>query len=352
MSATAERSDDDTRKVARYRKIEVRTWGDRRFRQLSKIPPCGQGLWLYLLTGPETGPLPGLIRAGRAGLAEGAGDWSTAAFDAAFAELEQRGMAFADWNARLVWLPRGLEHNPPDNPNIVTRWGIDFDLVPECALRWRWLEALQEHCQARGENFAEAFDKAFGAVLSRGAHEDVADRIDNGSPNGSGNGIDNGSGNPCRNQDQEQEQEQEQEREQDPAAASRPQRARAKPRPRSGFDPLTVALPKWLAPELWTRWAEHRRTIKKPLTEEGARLCLQRLAEFRAGGVDPERAIEESILARWQGLFEPDVPRGHRGNGARGPPTQDELLERNRAVAAKWAADKRAQADTEDDNPP
>ncbi len=34
----------------RYRKIEVKTWSDTKFRSLSPIKPCGQGLWFYLLT--------------------------------------------------------------------------------------------------------------------------------------------------------------------------------------------------------------------------------------------------------------------------------------------------------------
>ena len=42
----------------RYRKIEVRMWGDEKFRMLSPLPPSGQSLWLFLLTGPHTGPIP------------------------------------------------------------------------------------------------------------------------------------------------------------------------------------------------------------------------------------------------------------------------------------------------------
>lgn len=40
--------------MGRYRKIEVQMWGDEKFRSLSEIPPCAQGLWLYLLTGTHT----------------------------------------------------------------------------------------------------------------------------------------------------------------------------------------------------------------------------------------------------------------------------------------------------------
>ncbi|KAK6697217.1 hypothetical protein SNK04_014305 [Fusarium graminearum] len=53
----------------RYRKVEVKMWGDE-IPPPHPMPPCGQGLWLYLITGPHTGPIPGLFRAGRAALAE------------------------------------------------------------------------------------------------------------------------------------------------------------------------------------------------------------------------------------------------------------------------------------------
>ncbi|MCE4343948.1 hypothetical protein ABQW67_19700 [Xanthomonas hortorum] len=65
---------------SRYRKVEVRTWGDEKFRALSPMPPSGQGLWLYLITGPHTGPIPGLFRAGRAAMAEEL-EWEMEAFD-------------------------------------------------------------------------------------------------------------------------------------------------------------------------------------------------------------------------------------------------------------------------------
>lgn len=104
--------------MSRYRKIEVRTWADERFRSLSPMPPSGQGLWFFLLTGPHTGPIPGLFRAGRLAMAEELG-WEAEAFDEAFREVSQQGMAKADFKARLVWLPKALKHNKPESPNVV-----------------------------------------------------------------------------------------------------------------------------------------------------------------------------------------------------------------------------------------
>ena len=54
----------------RYRKISSRLWGNSQFRSLSSPPPNGQTCYVFLLTGPHTVAIPGLFRAGAAGLAE------------------------------------------------------------------------------------------------------------------------------------------------------------------------------------------------------------------------------------------------------------------------------------------
>ncbi len=139
----------------------MRTWGDEKFRALTPIPPCGQGLWLFLITGPFTNAVPGLIRAGRAGMAEELG-WEVEAFDEAFREAFAQGMVKADFKARLVWVPNALKHNRPESPNVVRSWGAEFDLMPECDLKREAFAALQSGICAMGEGFAKAFAEAFG----------------------------------------------------------------------------------------------------------------------------------------------------------------------------------------------
>jgi hypothetical protein len=172
--------------MSRYRKIEVRMWGDEKFRALSPLLPSGQGLWLFLLTGPHTGPIPGLFSAGRAGLAENL-KWTVEAFDQAFGEALAQGMAKADWDARVVWIPNGIQHNKPESPNVVLSWGDQFDLIPECDLKREACESLKSSVHALGEGYREAFNKAF----------EKASRKPSGKP----------SPKPMPNQEQEQEQE-------------------------------------------------------------------------------------------------------------------------------------------------
>src|ERR1700677_484913 len=130
-------------RVSRYRKVEVKTYGDEKFRRLSPIPPCGQGLWLYLITGPHTISIPGLFRAGRAALAEELG-WSQEAFDKAFAEVFEQGMAKADWSNRVVWIPNAVKHNKPASPNVITSWAAELELIPECDLKTEAMQGIAE----------------------------------------------------------------------------------------------------------------------------------------------------------------------------------------------------------------
>lgn len=151
--------------MARYRKIEQTMWGDEKFRRLSQLQPSGQALWIYFLAGPDTCIIPGVIRAGRASIAEVL-QWSLADLDACFAELADQGMVKADWNSRLVFLPRGISHNLPNNPNQVMGWRKEFDLLPETplveAIRAEIVKALSALDQEAGKKGPWALKTWFG----------------------------------------------------------------------------------------------------------------------------------------------------------------------------------------------
>lgn len=180
--------------MSRYRKIEVRTWSDEKFRSLSAMPPSGQGLWFFLLTGPHTNAIPGLFRAGRAAMAEEL-NWDQEAFDEAFREVSDKGMAKADFKARLVWLPKAIQHNKPESPNVVRGWRVELDLLPECDLKSEAIKGIREALVLLGAPYVEAFDE----VLS-GKKKDS--EKDGGKPSRKP------SAKAMPNQEQEQEQEQ------------------------------------------------------------------------------------------------------------------------------------------------
>lgn len=177
--------------MSRYRKIEVRTWSDEKFRSLSPIPPSGQGLWFFLLTGPHTTAIPGLFRAGRAAMAEELG-WDQEAFDEAFLEVSAKDMVKADFRAKLVWLPKAIQHNKPESPNVVRGWRVELDLLPECDLKREAIAGIREALEAAGASYVEAFDE-----------------LQNGKAKESAKALPKASEKPSANQEQEQEQEKE-----------------------------------------------------------------------------------------------------------------------------------------------
>ena len=137
-----------------YRNVDQRVWGDRKFRSLSANARL---LWLYLLTGPHVGPVPGLSCVGRAGLAEALG-WDLSAFDACFSEIASKGMAESDWDARVVWLPNAVKHNEPDSENNVAGWQRYLETLPDSELTERATRTILE--QAREMLARRASEKA------------------------------------------------------------------------------------------------------------------------------------------------------------------------------------------------
>jgi len=180
--------------VARYGKVDRRVWGDERFLSLTPIQPCGQGLWLYLLTCPESGPIPGIFRAGEAALAESLG-WPLKAFREAFREASSKGMIEANWEARIVWIKNAIRYNAPESPNVVTSWKYYWDELPECELKVLAWHTLKVFLEGIGEAFGKAFEKACPKPSAKTTPKAMA------------------------NQEQEQEQKQKKKQEQEEASA-------------------------------------------------------------------------------------------------------------------------------------
>jgi hypothetical protein len=93
------------------------------------------------MAGPQTNTVPGVLRAGRAALAEGL-RWSLDVFEPAYRDLEAAGMVIADWNTPLVWLPGEINSfNRPKNEKHAKGIINAFRLLPDCELKERALAA-------------------------------------------------------------------------------------------------------------------------------------------------------------------------------------------------------------------
>ena len=291
--------------MSRYRKIDVRMWSDAKFRALT---PRAQLLWMRLLTGPETTNIPGVVPASRPALWD-ALKLSPEAFDEAFREISSKGMAKADWESQLVWIPNAFKYNPPESPNVVRSWRSTWDEVPECALKCEAFQALRSHSEGFKEGFLKAFEEALKDPYPH----------------------------PCPNQEQEQEQEQDHRyvgtaspSAEEPLVLENPGKTTPKTRAKasSRVDPAVR--------RVWDRyldgWSKNVGGTRKPvLSPDRTRVIVKRLAEGFA---------EEDLLAACDGLWLNAWNMGENPEGKRYTDVDHAIgsakrIERNRELAEK-----------------
>ncbi len=193
--------------ATRYRKVEVAVWGDARWRRLTPLQPCGQALWLWMLTSEKTISIPGVVVGSDLELA-GSLRWPLGDFQRAFAELERENMVIADWDAGLVLLERALvdglgaprETAAPQSPNVIKSWAKVWEELPDSPLKATLLRRLMLFCDGLGRAFRQAFREGFAKAIAKAMPETA----------------------PIQDQDQDQEQEQEQ----DPRSRARGSRSK------------------------------------------------------------------------------------------------------------------------------
>lgn len=143
--------------------ITSRLWRDEKFQKLSQMQPSGQALWIYLISGPHTsGRIPGLVRASKT-LMSGDLGWSQLDFDAAFSEIERLGMAEADWDHKVLWVPNAIYYNQPQSVSEVSAWRGEIELIPDCRLKEKAIDGMREAMSVLGAEYLQAFDTAMFA---------------------------------------------------------------------------------------------------------------------------------------------------------------------------------------------
>jgi hypothetical protein len=294
-------------KTGRYRRIDMRMHGDSKYRKLSPCPPCGQGLWWALLAGRQTGIIPGLCSIGEAAFAEQL-RWPLEAFREAFREVFREGMAEADWEAHLVWVPNAVKYNPPASPNVILSWRDAWDELPECELKTRAYQYLKAYVESLSKPYQEAFSQAISDPSKpSGKPSDMASEKPSGNPSVKA------SGKPSGNQDQDQDQDQEHTKNAGVRVAAEAEKTQAQIQ----IPPLTVFVEAWNSAKLLP--CEARSTLR---------------ANWQVRILDPDWS------ARWQEA----VKRLGRSSRARGEvsdwrATPDWFLKTTEAVARTLAGE-------------
>lgn len=139
-------------------------------------------MFLYLLTGPDQGPIPGLFVSGIGSLTDRLATlhegWTTETVRSALEELRGAGILRTNARPPLFWMPNAIKHRDPPNPNQVVNWRRYWCELPECTMRDEAMLHIREHLPPPS---AARFDELFPELR--------------GGRNPSGNP----SRNPCRN---------------------------------------------------------------------------------------------------------------------------------------------------------
>lgn len=87
-----------------------------------------------------------------------------------------------------------------------------------------------------------------------------------------------------------------------PITHNKPKETKGKPK-KGGNGILDLELPDWLTFQNWKDWVEHRLSLKSPLTEKAAHLCIKKLQSLMTQGFSPSDIIEQSIRSGWKDFY-------------------------------------------------
>lgn len=149
-----------------WSRVSRRMWRSTDFRAMGPMPPCVATLWLYLLTGEHRTKVPGLFVLGAGTMSDDL-RWQPAAVRKHLAALVEKGHVKVDADTNLVWIPNSLDHNLPDNPNMVMGWKRDWQTLPSSVLKNEAREAIRKGLEGlpRPEKSTVTYADAFAVAL-------------------------------------------------------------------------------------------------------------------------------------------------------------------------------------------
>lgn len=278
--------------MARYRKIDVRMWNDRKFRALSDN---GKLAFILLLTHPDTTQI-GTIRTRVSNLADELG-WSNDAMSHAIREVKSKGMIDADEKAGLMVINNFLKYNAPSSPNAFKSWCELIDLMPECDLLDRHVAGLK------------AFVDGLSLGMKKAIPNDLLDAIKDA--------MSHANEQPSHIQEQEQEQEKEKKvaptnevaetslTETEKVSPSSPpsletqKKKTAKKSAKASAASVELACPEDVDADLWDAFIEHRNRLKRPLNAYALKLMRNQCV---IAGWGLPQAIERVLAEGWIGF--------------------------------------------------
>lgn len=293
--------------MARYRKIDVRMWNDRKFRELSDNAKLA---FILLLTHPDTTQI-GTIRTRVSNLADELG-WQRDAMSHAIQEVTLNGMIDADEKAGLMVINNFLKYNAPSSPNAFKSWRELIDLMPECDLLDRHVASLKAFVDSLSTGMRNAIpndlmDAIKDAILrvneqpsriqEQEQEQEIYTRTEKSEKQSAV--AENFAGRECEKPVSLKTEAIEEELPLEEQGASVSKKEIVEPKPKKEVKTQRLQKPEELTDEFWQDFLAYRKQKKAPVTERVVSLLRK---EAKTAGWKLEEVINEMMVRNWTGF--------------------------------------------------
>lgn len=182
--------------MAQYRKIDIRIWNDKKFRQLDNTAKL---VFLLLLTHPNMSML-GTLRGSKESLAYEI-DVTPDVMSHAMTDVISHGMAYVD-DMGLIFIPNFLKYNAPTSPQSLVNWDAIIENLPECDLKSFVCQRIFKYASEElSEKMRSKLSKEFWELIKNQSdscsHDGMRDGISDAIKDGINNGMRDGTTRAC-----------------------------------------------------------------------------------------------------------------------------------------------------------
>lgn len=285
-----------------FTKLATSVWHSDRFQKLSD---AGKLFYLYAVGSPSVNSA-GYYKL-KIGYAMADLGWNEKKIRDAVDEVIQSGLLQYDFKEQVCLIDKHFQINPPTNPKHAAKVLSDILSIAYTDLRnevlSNFISYIKEQSWELPPKSQEVLDSLSIAPLFL---------------------------------ERERESKTERERERETIAFNKQQQPEKKSEAKKPKEPFI--LPDWIPPDLWAAYRDHRRKLKKPMTEYAEKCAVKDLERLRESGNDPIAVINQTISRGWTGFFE--LKQNQQSGAYNDPSTRPATKSQRADQAAQRALDR------------
>lgn len=197
--------------------------------------------------------------------------WNQTEVEEALYECEEAGLIRYWKDEDTVLIENFFSVNSPQNPKHAIKLLSDIEAIPYRPFKKVCALELKRFLENSGWKIEQDFLYRIERVSTLDLDVDVDRDVDNNPPTPQGGG----------------------------------EKVEEKKAVKKTNDEPPIEVPEFIEGDLWLKWIQHRKEIRKKLTRTQAEAQIKKLTKWKEQGYDPNEIIRNSISNGWQGLFEP-----------------------------------------------